>query len=92
MLYSNSVVLMAKPRNFSWIMEDKLIPNIHYILLKDDYSNLEEKYKWCKNNLDKCKEISRNATQYMKQFLDIEKERELEKEVIRRYAKNIIIK
>ena len=92
MLYSNSVVLMAKPRNFSWIMEDKLIPNIHYILLKDDYSNLEEKYKWCKNNLDKCKEISRNATQYMKQFLDIVKEREIEKEVIRRYAKNIIIK
>ena len=92
MLYSNSVVLMAKPRNFSWIMEDKLIPNIHYILLKDDFSDLEEKYKWCKNNLDKCKEISRNATQYMKQFLDIVKEREIEKEVIRRYAKNVIIK
>jgi hypothetical protein len=92
MLYSNSVVLMAKPRNFSWIMEDKLIPNIHYILLEDDFSDLEEKYKWCKNNLDKCKKISENATQYMKQFLDIGKEREIEKEVIRRYAKNVIIK
>ena len=92
MLYSNSVVLMAKPRNFSWIMEDKLIPNKHYILLKDDFSDLEEKYKWCKQNLKKCNKISINATEYMKQFLDINKEKELENMVIKRYVKNITIK
>ena len=92
MLYSNSVVLMAKPRNFSWIMEDKLIPNKHYILLKDDFSDLEEKYKWCKQNLEKCNKISINATEYMKQFLDINKEKELENMVIKRYVKNITIK
>jgi len=91
MLYSNSVVLMAKPRNFSWIMEDKLIPYFHYIPLKDDFSDLEEKYSWCLNNNERCKYISKNATNYMKQFLDINKEREIEREVIRIYNKNIKI-
>ena len=77
MLYSNSVVLMPKPRNFSWIMEDKLIPYFHY--------------SWCLNNNKKCEYISKNATNYMKQFLDIEKEKEIEREVIRIYNKNIKI-
>ena len=30
---SNSLILMAKPNAFSWLMEDMLIPNYHYILL-----------------------------------------------------------
>ena len=91
MLYSNSVVLMAKPRNFSWIIEDKLIPYFHYIPLKDDFSDLEEKYSWCLNNNDKCEYITKNATNYMEQFLDINKEIEIEREVIRIYNKNIKI-
>ena len=33
-LNSNSLVLMAKPRVTSWLMETKLIPNYHYILPK----------------------------------------------------------
>ena len=92
MLYSNSIVLMAKPRNFSWIMEDKLIPNFHYILLKDDFSDLEEKIEWCNDNQLKCLNISKNATEYMKQFLDIKKEKEIEKEVLTYYLNNIYIK
>jgi hypothetical protein len=91
MLYSNSVVLMAKPRNFSWIMEDKLIPNFHYILLKDDFSDLEEKIEWCNDNQLKCLNISKNATEYMKQFLDIKKEYRLEKNVLDKYLQNVII-
>ena len=89
MLYSNSVVLMAQPRNFSWIMEDKLIPNHHFILLKDDFSDLNEKYEWCLKNLDKCEEISKNATKYIEQFLDKELEKKIE--IIKRYCNNIQI-
>ena len=92
MLYSNSVVLMARPRNFSWIMENKLLPNYHYILLKDNFTDLEEKKDWCLNNLNLCKQISQNATQYMKQFLNIKNERKIEQEVIKLYSKNITIK
>ena len=42
-LASNSVVMMTKPKVCSWLMEDKLIPGIHYILLKNDFSDLLDK-------------------------------------------------
>ena len=42
----NSVAVMPKLKYESWFMEGKLIPNHHYILIKDDYSDLEEKLNY----------------------------------------------
>ena len=39
---SNSVAVMPKPKYESWFMEGKLIPDYHYVLIKDDYSDFEE--------------------------------------------------
>ena len=88
-LLSNSVVLMPKPRCVSWLMEDKLEPGYHYILLKDDFSDLEEKYNWCLNNLEVCKKISQNATSYMQMFLDDDNENKIQIELIKRYMQKI---
>ena len=88
-LYSNSVVFMTKPKVVSWLMEDKLIPNVHYILLKDDYSDLIEKYNWALKNDQKCIEISKNATNYMKQFLNKKREDIISNEVMNRYFNNV---
>ena len=89
-LYSNSVVFMTKPKVCSWLMEDLLIPGVHYILLKDDYSDLEEKYNWALKNDIKCMEISKNATNYMKQFLNKNKEDKITKLIMNKYFENII--
>ena len=35
---------MHKPKITSWFMEDKLISNYHYIEIKDDFSDLIDKY------------------------------------------------
>ena len=70
MLYSNSVILMPKPTVVSWFMEDHLIPNKHYVLIKDDWSDLLDKFKWCEKNQQKCKEIINNANKYIRRFLD----------------------
>ena len=86
-LNSNSLVLMPKPRVTSWLMETTLVPNYHYILLKDDFSDLEEKLNWCNTNQDKCKEIVKNANSFMKQFSNKENEQKIEEEVIKRYFK-----
>ena len=59
-------------------METTLIPNYHYVLLKDDFSDLEEKLLWCETNQSKCKEIIKNANTFMEQ---------LEIDVINRYFK-----
>lgn len=84
-LNSNSLVFMAKPTVTSWLMETTLIPNYHYILVKDDYSDLKDKLDWCNNNQTKCKEIVKNANTFMKQFSDNELEEKLENDVLNKY-------
>ena len=72
-------------------MEDKLIPNFHYIEIKSDYSDLEEKFIWCCNNLDLCYQIIKNAKVYIKQFLNEKTEKEITNKIIEIYNKTIQI-
>jgi hypothetical protein len=84
-LNSNSVVFMAKPRVTSWLMETTLVPDYHYVLLKDDFSDLLEKIEWCNNNQNKCIEIIKNANNFMSQFADNKTEMEIESTVLKQY-------
>jgi len=43
---SNSLAFMPRPKYETWFMEGNLVPNHHYILIKDDYSDLEERLKY----------------------------------------------
>ena len=88
-LASNSLVFMAKPTKISWLIEDRLIPNVHYIQLKDDFSDLEEKLEWCEQNPIKCQEIVNNSTQYMSQFYEDEREKYIEAQVIMTYFRKM---
>lgn len=88
-LLSNSVVLMPEPTKISWAMEDTLKPYEHYVPLADSLDNLEEVLQWCRENDSTCKEIAENATQYMQQFLDHDREAAITKELIGRYDKNV---
>lgn len=81
-LRSKSVVLMPKPTITSWLMEETLIPNIHYIEIKNDFSDLIDKIQWCNDNQQICQEIVSNANDYMKQFEDTDQELEIEKHII----------
>jgi hypothetical protein len=49
-MLSTSTVIMSKPGVFSWLMEDRLIAGIHYLEVKWDWSDLEEKVRWCLSN------------------------------------------
>ena len=67
-LLSNSVVFMARPTCVSFAMEDLLLPFVHYVPLKEDYSDLEEMIIWARKNDAKCKWISEQATRYMERL------------------------
>lgn len=86
-LNSNSLVFMAKPRITSWLMETTLIPDYHYVLLKDDFSDLETKLNWCNENQSKCLEMIQHANEFMKQFQNVKEEEQLERNVINCYFK-----
>lgn len=88
-LNSNSLVFMVKPNVSSWLMETKLIPNKHYIMLNEDFSDLKEKLIWCNNNQDKCIEIIKNANKFMDQFRDNDYENNIEKKVLKEYFKRV---
>jgi hypothetical protein len=89
MLYSNSVVLMPEPTMVSWLMEDKLRPWVHYVPLSKDFVDLEEKYEWCKLNMEKCEEIALNGKMYIEQFLDKERENKITSLVLKEYTNNV---
>lgn len=82
---SNSVVMMAKPKYETWFMEGTLIENFHYVLLKDDYSDLEEKIEYFTLHNDKAINIINNAHMHVRQFLSQEKERFISAAVLKKY-------
>lgn len=88
-LMSNSVVIMSRPIIEGWLMEGLLQPYVHYIPLKDDFSDLDEVLEWCRNNDDICKQISENATKWMMQFLDNDNEMKLHNAIREWYQSNI---
>ena len=65
---SNSVCFMRKPRFETWFMEGSLIPGMHYVQLKDDHSDLEEKVAFYNDHPDLAREIVNNANRYVDQF------------------------
>lgn len=91
MLNSNSLVLMPRPRVESWFCESMLIPYVHFVPVKDDFSDLEKQKNWCEKNLNKCLEIIDNANLYVQQFLNEEKEIYICKYILDQYMSKVNI-
>lgn len=71
---SNSLCFMRKPRFETWFMEGALIPGVHYVQLKDDYSDLEEKIAFYNDHPALAKQIVANANSYVEQFRNHQQE------------------
>lgn len=84
---SNSLCFMVKPKYETWLMEGRLIPGCHYVLLKDDYSDLEEKIEYYIDHEDEAENIIQNANLYINQFKDNKSEDWLSLKVLEKYFK-----
>jgi hypothetical protein len=82
---SNSVAVMPKPKYETWFMEGTLIPDFHYIQIKDDYSDLEERLNYFIQNPDKAEQIVKNANEYLNQFRNRNREELLSLLVLEKY-------
>jgi hypothetical protein len=71
---SNSLAVMTKPTCETWFMEGTLIPNFHYVEVKEDFSDLEEKLQYYIQHPEKAEEIIRNAHDFVRQFQDKKRE------------------
>jgi len=84
---SNSLAFMVKPTYETWFMEGVLIPNHHYVLLKDDYSDLEEKIRYYSTHIEESLAIIKNANEYTKQFQNDKQEDIISLLVLEKYFK-----
>jgi hypothetical protein len=87
MMSSNSLVFMQKPKYETWFMEGRLVPNHHFVLIKDDCSDLEEKIKYYSEHTDEGLKIIKNAHEYVEQFKDQEREDLISLFVLEKYFK-----
>jgi len=83
---SNSLCLMSKPKYETWFMEGRLEPYVHYVPLKEDYSDLERQIRYYMDHPDEAEAIILNAQKYAKNFFDEPKERLLLLLVALKYA------
>lgn len=82
---SNSLCFMKKPRYETWFMEGRLIPGIHYVEVRDDYGDLEEKVRYYTSHHGEALAIIRKANDYCNQFVDNKQERLISLLVMKKY-------
>lgn len=82
---SNSIAVMTRPTCETWFMEGKLIPDYHYIEIKDDLSDLEEKLNYYIAHPAEAEQIVRHAHEYVAQFFDAKRERLISLLVMEKY-------
>ncbi len=82
---SNSIAVMTRPTCETWFMEGTLRPNYHYIEVKEDFSDFEEKINHYIQHPDEAEQIVKHAHEFVAQFLDKEREKLIQLMVLDRY-------
>ncbi len=82
---SNSIAVTPRLTCETWFMEGKLIPNYHYIEIKDDYSDLIEKLNFYIDHPEEAQKIIDHAHEYVNQFRDKKREKLISLLVLQKY-------
>jgi hypothetical protein len=67
-LSSHSLCFMPRPRFETWFMEGRLQPGVHYVELRDDCSDLEEKMDYYLTHANEAQAIIAAANQWVRSF------------------------
>jgi hypothetical protein len=84
-LHSGSVLFKPESNQLQWF-ERGLKPYIHYIPVKNDFSDLVEKINWAKTHDDEAQVIAENARKYAKQYINYDMNLKYLYLVLLRYA------
>ena len=82
---SGSLAVMPPPSYETWFMESRLIPDHHYLSIKPDFSDVEERMDYFSSHPDHAREIVHNANNWVRQFQDTHYEFLLELAVMIKY-------
>lgn len=82
---SNSLAVMTRPTCETWFMEGTLKAGYHYVEVKEDFSDLEEKLQYYISHPDEAERIIAHAHEYVSRFFDREREELIQLLVMDRY-------
>ena len=82
---SNSIAVTPKLRRETWFMEGTLIPDYHFVEVRDDFSDLEERMTYYIEHPEEAEAIIRHAHEYVEQFFDHEREKLISLLVLKKY-------
>lgn len=83
---SQSLCFMTRPRHETWFMEGTLLPDHHYVLIRDDFADVEEKIDYYAANEDAAEEIIRNAQAHVARFKNRDQEDLVALMVLKKFA------
>jgi hypothetical protein len=84
---SNSIAVMPRPEMETWFMEGRLVPDYHYIEIKPDFSDVEERLTHYINHPEEAEAIIRHAHEWVSQFRDTRRETLISLLVLDKYFK-----
>lgn len=72
---SSQSVVMTPPFTVESLVVDpsRLLPWVHFVPIRSDFLDLEEKLEWCLSHDDDCKRIVNNANSYMESVRRLQK-------------------
>lgn len=82
---SNSLAVMPEPTYETWFMEGTLIPNYHYVAIKADYSDLEERLRYFMTHQEEAEAILQHAHDFVKPFMNDRQEHIISLMVMQKY-------
>ena len=71
---SGSAVVMPRPTKETWFCEGQLEPNRHFIEIRPDYGDVDEKLSYFLDHPMETEEIVREANQYCEPFRDLNRQ------------------
>lgn len=84
---SNSLCFMTRPTKETWFMEGRLKPDCHYVMLKNDYSDLLEKMDYYLAHEEEALAMIQNAHAWVAQFQNPRDEEIVSLLVLQKYFK-----
>lgn len=80
-LNSGSVIFKTESAWRQWFY-DEYLPWIHYVPVKNDFSDIQEQFHWCEANPEKCKQMVQNCLELFQKTFRFHKAIEYSKGVL----------
>lgn len=85
---SGCIPVMVKPKVEGWLMHGRLQPGVHYVEIKPDFSDVEEKIKYYNDHPDEAEAIAKASTEWARQFINPDRESIIHHLILQKYFSN----